>query len=220
MDLVYKFVLFSITITLVSCENCEPVTIESCSTAGYKLTARFPNVDGQPYQDTQASRLNIYIPLLQPCSKFASTILCSLYVPKCEEGRNTPWIPCRDVCQKFVADCATNLRQVGLAGLFTTLCDLLPVPDNSSQPKNCFSPSNFNSSSSGGNLSFAISNLLAYPEFNKLCINIKIMQFCGMLTMTSTIDVIFCVNDKIFLFAKSILPLHLKGTISPADLLS
>jgi len=147
MDLAYKFVLLATTIALVSCKNCEPVTIESCSTSGYRLTARFPDVDGQPYQDVQAPRLNVYIPLLQSCSEYASTILCSLYVPKCEEGRKTPWIPCRKVCTKFVGDCVHALSQAGLAGLFTALCDLLP--DENKQSNKCFYPDNFQDSSSG-----------------------------------------------------------------------
>jgi len=157
MDLAYKFVLLATTIVLVSCKNCEPVTIESCSTSGYRLTARFPDVDGQPYQDVQAPRLNVYIPLLQSCSEYASTILCSLYVPKCEEGRKTPWIPCRKVCTKFVGDCVHVLSQAGLAGLFTALCDLLP--DENKQSNKCFYPDNFQDSSSGGEVFCNLVNL-------------------------------------------------------------
>lgn len=149
MDIVYKVALLAITIAFVSCEQCEPVTIESCSNAGYTLTARFPDVDGRPYQDVHKYRLKIYIPLLETCSSFSSTILCSLYVPKCEEGRAKPWIPCRKVCSKFVTECVKTLRVAGLLGLFTTLCDLLP-DENPQSAKSCFYPSNFNGPTSGG----------------------------------------------------------------------
>ena len=149
MDIVCKVALLTITIAFVSCERCEPVTIESCSNAGYTLTARFPDVDGRPYQDVHKYRLKIYIPLLETCSSFTSTILCSLYVPKCEEGRAKPWIPCRKVCSKFVTECDKTLRVAGLLGLFTTLCDLLP-DENPQSAKNCFYPSNFNGPTSGG----------------------------------------------------------------------
>lgn len=149
MDIVCKVALLTITIAFVSCEQCEPVTIESCFNAGYTLTARFPDVDGRPYQDVHKYRLKTYIPLLETCSSFTSTILCSLYVPKCEEGRAKPWIPCRKVCSKFVAECVGTLRVAGLLGLFTTLCDLLP-DENPQSAKNCFYPSNFNGPTSGG----------------------------------------------------------------------
>lgn len=147
MDLAYKFILLATSIACVSSvEFCEPITIETCSSAGYGSTARFPDVDGQPYQDVQASRLNIYIPLLTSCSKFASTILCSLYVPKCEESQRTPLVPCRKVCTNFVGECLDTLRIAGLAGMFTALCDLLP--DENILSKNCFYPWKFNDTSS------------------------------------------------------------------------
>ena len=149
MDIVCKVTLLTITIAFVSCEQCEPVTIESCSNAGYTLTARFPDVDGRPYQDVHKYRLKVYIPLLQTCSSLTSSILCSLYVPKCEEGRGKPWIPCRKVCSKFVAECVGTLRLAGLLGLFTTLCDLLP-DESLPSAKNCFYPSNFSGPTSGG----------------------------------------------------------------------
>lgn len=151
MDLIYTFVLFATSFSLGSCtvlEYCEPITVKSCSNAGYALTARFPDVDGTPYQDFQASRLNLYIPLLQLCSPYVSTILCSLYLPKCEEGRRDPWLPCYKVCTKFVMECQSLLQKAGLVGMFTVLCDQLP--DGDSQSNKCFYPPNFNSSSSGG----------------------------------------------------------------------
>lgn len=148
MDLVYRFVLLAASISLVLGENCEPVTVKSCSSAGYRLTARFPDVDGTPYQDFQAPLLNLYVPLLTFCSDFASTILCSLYLPKCDEGRNTPLPPCRKLCTQFVSECQDSLRKAGLAGMFTVLCDLLP--DGGGQSKDCFYPSNFKDTSPGG----------------------------------------------------------------------
>lgn len=148
MVLAYTFVLLATSISLASCENCEPLTVKSCSNAGYRLTARFPDVDGTPYQDFHAPSLNIYIPLLEICSDFASTILCSLYLPKCEEGRSTAWPPCRKVCTQFVTSCQSILRKAGLAGMFTVLCDLLPEGD--AQSTECFYPSNFKDTSSGG----------------------------------------------------------------------
>ena len=149
MNVVYTFLpLAAASISLVSGENCEPVTVKSCSNAGYRLTARFPDVDGTPYQDFQAPLLNQYVPLLTLCSDFASTILCSLYLPKCEEGRGIPLPPCRKVCTQFLSECQGSLRKAALAGMFTVLCDLLP--DGGGQSKECFYPSNFKDTSAGG----------------------------------------------------------------------
>ena len=149
MDVVYTFLLLAASISLVLGENCEPLAVKSCSSAGYRLTARFPDVDGTPYQEFQAPRLNLYVPLLSYCSAYASTILCSLYLPKCEEGRDTPMPPCRKVCTQFVTECEGSLRKVALAGMLTVLCDLLP--DGDGQSKECFYPSNFKDTSPGGN---------------------------------------------------------------------
>lgn len=147
MDLICKLILLALSIARASCQYCEPVTIDSCLSAGYNFTARFQDVGGQPYQNVQASRLNVYVPLLtSTCSNFTSTILCSLYIPKCEKGISTP--PCREVCSKFVGDCFDDLSVVGLAGLISALCNLLP-----SKGQQCFYPDNFPiTSSSGGEL--------------------------------------------------------------------
>lgn len=161
MAVVYTVLLLAASIPLLSGENCEPLTVKSCSSAGYRLTARFPDVDGTPYQDVQAPGLNLYVPLLSYCSDFASTILCSLYLPKCEEGRDTPVPPCRKVCRQFVTECEGSLRKAALAGMFTVLCDLLP--DGDGQPKECFYPSNFKDTTPGG-------NAICLPStVNKLC---------------------------------------------------
>lgn len=165
MAVVYTFLLLAASIPLLSGENCEPLTVKSCSSAGYRLTARFPDVDGTPYQDVQAPGLNLYVPLLSYCSDFASTILCSLYLPKCEEGRDTPVPPCRKVCRQFVTECEGSLRKAALAGMFTVLCDLLP--DGDGQPKECFYPSNFKDTTPGG-------NAICLPStVNKLCNYLK-----------------------------------------------
>lgn len=147
MDVICKLILLALSIACAYSQYCEPVTIDSCLSAGYNFTARFQDVGGQTYQTVQASRLNVYVPLLtSTCSNFASTILCSLYIPKCEKGILTP--PCREVCSKFVGDCFDALRAVGLAGLISALCDLLP-----SKGQRCFYPDNFPIiSSSGGEL--------------------------------------------------------------------
>lgn len=159
MDLICKLILLALSIARASCQYCEPVTIDSCLSAGYNFTARFQDVGGQPYQNVQASRLNVYVPLLtSTCSNFTSTILCSLYIPKCEKGISTP--PCREVCSKFVGDCFDDLSVVGLAGLISALCNLLP-----SKGQQCFYPDNFPITSSSG-----------VPPTTNVCYNVTHQQ--------------------------------------------
>lgn len=148
MDLTFAFVSLASMFSLIFGEKCEPISIKSCSNAGYSLTARFPDIDGTPYQDFLAPRLDLYNLLLQSCSAYASTILCSLYLPKCEEKRTDPQPPCYKVCKKFATECQNLLKKAGLAGVFTVLCDKLP--DGNSTSNECFYPPNFKQSSSGG----------------------------------------------------------------------
>ena len=150
MNLIHSILQLATLIPLTFCENCEPLTVSSCADAGYKLTARFYDRDGEPYQDALADMLNFYVPLLRPCSKYASTILCSLYLPKCDEGRRDAKPPCRKVCKQFVTDCLDFLSTAGLGGTFTTLCNFLPEEGQNSD--RCFYPSNFRNSSSEGRI--------------------------------------------------------------------
>lgn len=141
-----KLLVCTSLVAVVSCvKMCENITVTSCSRAGYNTTARFPYVNGKRHQDLAAmNTLGVYIPLLHQCSPYASTILCSLYLPKCVEGINRPIPPCRRVCQQFAQSCQTFLRAAAVGGLFTSLCDLLPEEPGSSNK--CFYPDGFKKS--------------------------------------------------------------------------
>ena len=115
--------------------------MQSCAKAGYKYTAKFPPIDGKPYQDAKKQVLDFYIPLLQSCSPYSSLILCSLYLPKCVEGVDRPVVPCRSVCLSFVRSCMDSLRLASMGGMFTSFCDLLPKEN--STPGKCLLPDNF-----------------------------------------------------------------------------
>lgn len=73
------------------------------------------------------------------CSKYTNFILCSLYVPRCDEKVDKPLLPCRDVCEKFLSDCWDKMNAVGLNWL-KALCGLLRTMET--DPK-CFKPTGF-----------------------------------------------------------------------------
>ena len=108
----------------------------------YKNTANYPAVDGVPFQSVMGKLLDFYIPLMKSCSPYTSLVMCSLHLPKCEDGVPRPVFPCRSVCQKFVKDCQGYLRLASVGGMFTALCDLLPKY-NSAQPQRCILPKDF-----------------------------------------------------------------------------
>lgn len=108
----------------------------------YKNTANYPAVDGVPFQSVMGKLLDFYIPLMKSCSPYTSLVMCSLHLPKCEDGVPRPVLPCRSVCQKFVKDCQGYLRLASVGGMFTALCDLLPKY-NSAQPQRCILPKDF-----------------------------------------------------------------------------
>ena len=73
------------------------------------------------------------------CSKYTSFILCSLYLPRCEEDISKPLLPCRDVCEEFVRGCGDQMDVSGLNWL-KPLCSLLKTNQND---PSCIRPTGF-----------------------------------------------------------------------------
>ena len=121
--------------------KCVSLTAKACQGAGYDLTADFPAIDGQPYQQVKGKNLEFFLDFLNICSPYGKTIMCSFYMPKCVTGWPNPVLPCRSVCLEFVSKCQGLLALASHAGLFRALCDLLPQQDLS--PTTCFVPEGF-----------------------------------------------------------------------------
>jgi hypothetical protein len=143
----FKLLLLVLTGVVLSVsgfgQQCERLTHPKCKlSAGYNFTAPFSDIDGKPYQEVKGKELNIHLPLLNSCSKYSATILCSLYFPKCIPSISRPLLPCRSVCNGFVQNCSNELNTVAMYGMLTAMCDLLPEYDNKTQ--NCFLPEGFN----------------------------------------------------------------------------
>lgn len=132
----------------LECKKCAPVTIKQCANAGYSKTFHFNDIDGRPYQEVKEKSL-FSVPLLSRCSNLTQTILCSIFIPKCDERTcsSKPVLPCRNVCHQFVRDCVTELRLAAQHGLMVGLCDLLPLKSTCETP--CFVPDNFQQKSGG-----------------------------------------------------------------------
>lgn len=124
-------------------QRCTKITHPQCKNAGYPNTAPFPDINGQDYQEVKGKELLLYLTLLSFCSKTTSAaVLCSLYFPKCVEHLTRPIFPCRSVCNDFVHKCGGYLNRVALQGMFSAMCDLLPMYDGKSDT--CFIPEGFN----------------------------------------------------------------------------
>lgn len=152
-DLYYaiSFSLFCNCLTSTdSPTKCVPLSVESCENAGYYYTADFPPIDGKPYQMVKEKSLKFFLDFLNVCSKYSSTIMCSLFMPKCMEGHPKPVMPCRSVCLEFVNKCHRLLSLASHAGLFRSLCDLLPEQD--ALLTTCFVPKGFTASTTSGKL--------------------------------------------------------------------
>ncbi|XP_032236114.2 uncharacterized protein LOC5510975 [Nematostella vectensis] len=128
-------------------KHCQPMTIKSCAKAGYPFTFSYPDVNGQPYQQAKALYLDYYLNLLK-CSKLSELVLCSMYVPQCQDEHfPKPVLPCRPVCYQFVKDCHAYIRLAAIFGMVTSICDLLPVDSTPEAP--CFVPPGFVSQAGG-----------------------------------------------------------------------
>lgn len=119
------------------CERIDTSVLPACTKAGYSFTANFSKVGQQGYQEFVSSELNFLAKHFKSCSSHSEAFMCARYVPKCSdsvaEGRV---LPCREVCDQFVDDCETALRERALYNRYVAYCGLL----NSTQ---CFKPKGF-----------------------------------------------------------------------------
>ena len=113
---------------------------------GYNLTARF-NYDNHFHSASRAiislkSRLN-------NCSAFVDLMICSLFLPRCVEHIQGPFLPCRGVCYDYANDCKNIILREGLEWT-AALCEILPDNDNPRTTKGyrerCFKPPNYKDS--------------------------------------------------------------------------
>lgn len=139
------------------CERINTTVLEGCGYIGYNFTAKFSDIGGQDYQTFVKPAVSMLNGLLENCSSYSKLIVCSRHVPKCVEEVEKPIVPCRDVCEHFVADCSSVLENNKIKKLYSTLCSLLPSAsaDNSST---CIRPDGFSAkvSPKEGELNFTV----------------------------------------------------------------
>ena len=84
--------------------------------------------------------------LLRNCSTLLDVMACSIFLPRCSEEINGPYLPCRGVCYEWTHDCKDVIQQEGMEWL-TGLCDLLPEEDDPQTTNGylgrCFTPPNY-----------------------------------------------------------------------------
>ena len=84
--------------------------------------------------------------LLRNCSTLLDVMACSIFLPRCTEEINGPYLPCRGVCYEWTHDCKDVIKQEGMEWV-TGLCGLLPEEDDPHTTKGylgrCFTPPNY-----------------------------------------------------------------------------
>lgn len=141
--LLFNCVLFTaIDFTLANkCEHIDTSLLPECATIGYNYTANFSNVGQHSYQAYVSSEVKLFADRFSSCSPHSKAFVCARYVPKCSETVKGPVLPCREVCEQFVDDCDTVLRDSGLYNRYAAYCRLLSSEKDTS--KQCFTPQGF-----------------------------------------------------------------------------
>ena len=123
------------------CERIDTSLLPNCKNLGYNLTANFSYVGVPKYQAYVSSEVALLSDRFSNCSRHAKALVCVRYVPKCSENVEGPMLPCREVCEQFVDDCESALRDSGHFYQYVAYCRLLLSEKGSS--KQCFKPLGF-----------------------------------------------------------------------------
>lgn len=91
--------------------KCEKIKISMCENTGYNLTYT-PNMFNHHTQTEAALELHKFWLLVKVnCSLELKRFLCHICVPKCEPHINNVLLPCRRLCKRVRADCASFMNQ-------------------------------------------------------------------------------------------------------------
>lgn len=138
---VLSFVLLWCYGSSFMCQKLDNQLQQLCSkiSSGYNFTARYKSSNGVSYQDRVYSKVVHLQSVLKTCSSVSELMICSRYVPKCVEGRSSPVLPCREVCEQFVEQCGSKLQERNLKVLYATMCQVLRKDDAGE----CITPKGF-----------------------------------------------------------------------------
>ena len=145
------------------CQQIDTSLLPACAHIGYKYTANFSSVGQKSYQAFVSSEVTLFANRFNSCSPHSRAFACARYVPKCSESVQGPVLPCREVCEQFVDDCDTLLRESGLFNRYVAYCRLLsPEKDNSKQ---CYKPPGFIHRANNTKGEFKLNTLQFQPFF-------------------------------------------------------
>jgi len=149
--LVFNGVLLLLTTDLTFAGRCRQINssvLPACANVDYTYTANFSDIGQTSYQEYVSSEVTLFANRFSSCSPLSKTIVCSRYVPKCDESFEKPVLPCRQVCEQFVNDCDKDLKDSGLYKRYVAYCQLLSSDKDITA--NCFKPDGFVSRSTKG----------------------------------------------------------------------
>lgn len=119
---------------------CQPITMAACRNVGYNYTRQPAYPSGPPDQDSAASILEEFRPLINTrCSERLTFLLCSTVAPMCTQQVDALITSCRSVCSEVKSACLPWLRRAGHSWPDLLNCSKFPV--KGAQGTLCMDPS-------------------------------------------------------------------------------
>lgn len=119
---------------------CQPITIPACRNVGYNHTRLPAYQSGPPDQESAASILEEFRPLVNTrCSERLTFLLCSTVAPMCTQQVDNLITSCRSVCTEVRSACLPWLRRASHSWPELLNCSKFPV--KGTQGSLCMDPS-------------------------------------------------------------------------------
>lgn len=92
--------------------TCQQIVVPFCDDLPYTSTL-MPNILGDKTQIEAGLHIHQFYPLVKvQCSEYLRPFLCSVYIPECVSGKQTP--PCRTICELAKAGCEGLMNKFGI----------------------------------------------------------------------------------------------------------
>lgn len=106
-------------VSAVSRQNCRPLQVNFCGSAGYTTSASPSGVAGYTTRDIGQI-------IETACSPDVATLMCRVVVPECGAEDDSRMKPCRSLCERVKSACEAPLRAKRIYWPSRLRCDSLP----------------------------------------------------------------------------------------------
>ena len=128
--------------------ECRPIKLDFCKDIGYNQTIVMTSTTPNPFtlknsQEESHAELTHYQRLVDTgCSNELRLLLCSVYVPYCDQNFKGGIVACRPLCEKVKAKCEKHIKDINLSWPSVLDCSKFAVTND--KPNFCV-PGNTNS---------------------------------------------------------------------------